>query len=288
MKLFITGATGHIGTELISKISNQNYEINILVRKESNIRSLLKLNPKIKVFYSLEEVIEKNTIFSDADIFFHLATCYGTKNEDSEYIKYVNFDLGKKLLSNVLKFENKIFFNIDTSLPSEANYYSKYKKLFLSDSMRKINDKSINFINLTLENVYGPNDQDNKLIPSLLSACLENKEYFDLTIGKQKRDFIYIDDVISALIILLTEVKYDYRRNFLNIDIATSKKISIKELAVKIKKMTNSKTILRFGSNTKEIFDATIPNADTSFLFNLGWKPEVSIDSGLKKLINLF
>ena len=80
MKLFITGATGHIGTELISKISNQNYEINILVRKESNIRSLLKLNPKIKVFYSLEEVIEKNTIFSDADIFFHLATCYGTKN----------------------------------------------------------------------------------------------------------------------------------------------------------------------------------------------------------------
>ncbi len=288
MKLFITGATGHIGSELISKINNKYYEINILVRSESKIKRLLKLNPEIKVFYSLEEVIENNAILSEMDIFFHLATCYGRNNEDPEYVKYVNFDLGKKLLSNVLKFENKIFFNIDTSLPAKANHYSKYKKLFLSESKKEVQDKPINFINLILENVYGPNDMDNKLIPSLISACLKDKKYFDLSKGNQKRDFIYIDDVISALKILLSEVRYDVRRNFLDINIATSKKISIEELALKIKQMTNSKTVLRFGSNTKEIFDEAIPKADISFLSNLGWKPKVSIDSGLMKLINLF
>ena len=50
-------------------------------------------------------------------------------------------------------------------------------------------------INIGLEHFYGPNDDDSKFVSYIIHNLLNEVEKIDLTKGKQKRYFIYIDDV---------------------------------------------------------------------------------------------
>jgi len=58
-------------------------------------------------------------------------------------------------------------------------------------------------VNLLVEHFYGPGDNGSKFIPSLMDKCLMNSTTIDLTSGDQKRDFIYIDDLVKACNIVI-------------------------------------------------------------------------------------
>ena len=51
---------------------------------------------------------------------------------------------------------------------------------------------------LRLYQVYGPQQDINRIIPITVFSCLKNKK-FKCTTGNQKRDFIHVDDVVAAI-----------------------------------------------------------------------------------------
>ena len=53
---------------------------------------------------------------------------------------------------------------------------------------------------------YGPNQDTNRLIPAIIKNCIKNKK-FPCSNGKQIRDFVYIDDVVDAIIYSLNNKK---------------------------------------------------------------------------------
>ena len=66
--------------------------------------------------------------------------------------------------------------------------------------MSKQNNFPVTIVRLYL--VYGPNQDANRIVPIVIENALKDK-IFDCSSGKQLRDFIYIDDVINAIIKIL-------------------------------------------------------------------------------------
>ena len=282
----MSGATGFIGKKLLPILGQDKVELIVVKRESTDLRGIKEhfIDTTFIDIQDLNNHAELPTL-SNLDFVLHLATCYGRDNESDEDIKHVNFSLGTALLDIALKSECKHFLNIDTSLPASANPYASYKSKFKEIAKSKIEEKNINFINMILENVYGPGDMDSKLIPSLIRSCQQGKQYINLSQGSQRRDFIFIDDAVRALLAIIYNLKFDQLHKYKEIPIASSELYSIREIAETIKSLLNSDIELRFGKE-REIFEEELEVADTRFIRSLGWRPAYTLIEGLKELIN--
>lgn len=138
---------------------------------------------------------------------------------------------------------------------------------------------NINFFNILLENFYGENEPKDRFIHYLIGK-LKNNEDIDLTDGKQKRDFVYIEDVIEALNLIISS----NLKGYIDIPIGSGKAISIRELVEYIKELLNSKSNLNFGAVPSRNNEYSgIP--DLSILNKIGFQPKYDFKSGIKKLL---
>jgi len=129
-------------------------------------------------------------------------------------------------------------------------------------------------------NVFGPRQKDQRggaLISKLIHQALEKKPLTVFGSGKQTRDYIYIDDLIKAyLLILDNELKSGEVINF-----GTGKETSIIEIAEFIAKKL--KTRIKFIKSRPGEVNKFI--ADISKAKKLGFKPRVNIWQGIDKCI---
>ena len=141
------------------------------------------------------------------------------------------------------------------------------------------------FISVMPSNLYGPGDNFNPLnshVPAALldrfhEAKINNFEKVKVWgSGKPLREFLYVEDLANACIFLAENYSSEEP-----INVGTGKEISIKDFAQLIKKIV--------GFRGKIIFDKTKPDGvhkkvlNTEKVNKLGWKPETSLESGLRK-----
>ena len=131
--------------------------------------------------------------------------------------------------------------------------------------------------------MFGENDSPSKFIPYLIDEISRDETFIDMTPGLQTRDFIYVNDVISAFeTVLKNELKLT---NYQEYEVGSGKSFSIKHLAELIQKISMSKTELNFGAITYrkgEIMESVCNNKK---LIELGWTPKFSLNVGLSKII---
>jgi nucleoside-diphosphate-sugar epimerase len=172
-----------------------------------------------------------------------------------------------------------IFINTDSILDKGINSYSLSKKQFL-DWFKIYSNRSI-CINIVLEHFYGPFDDNSKFVSSIICKLLQNVNHIDLTEGQQKRDFIFIDDVVDAFLIILTNIS-KMNIGFHNYDIGSGQLITIKDVVKQIKELTgNNFTYLNFGAIPYRANEIMEPKMDISPIKNLGWFPRTSLLNGL-------
>ena len=152
------------------------------------------------------------------------------------------------------------------------------------------NQYKSNFISLMPTNLYGPYDnfdlKSSHVIPALLRKFDEAKtKKLDAVeiwgTGNPKREFLHVDDLAEATVFILENLDAEemYFNGLTHINIGTGNDISIKDLAIKIMKITGFIGDLSFNV---EIPDGTPRKLlDISFLNNLGWKPNINLKNGL-------
>ncbi len=291
VKIFITGGNGFLGSNLVNKISKKNYILHLLIREKSNI-SRLKLNKKIKLLRfkkkNLENFFKKNKY----DMIIHCATNYGIEEDNSSNVIHPNLLLPLQLLDLAKKYSVKSFINTDTILNKNISSYTLSKGQFVD--WLKFFSKFLNCYNVKLEHFYGPKDNNNKFVINTICRLLKNEDKIDFTKGFQKRDFIYISDVVSALekIILFALKKERVNSNDFNLktfEIGTGKKTSIKSFVLLIAKLTgNTRTRLEFGKlpfRKNEIFNVKV---NLSNIKEIGWRSKIKLEYGLIKTINYY
>lgn len=284
--LLLTGATGYLGSKILNKlVENNHYQILVIKRKNSQLNRINKALNKIKS-YDIEN-LNYELVFTEngkIDIVLHCATCYGRNGESEEQINTSNVTFPLELYKNSLKYGVSAFINTDTILDKSTNSYSFSKDLFKSRILNQKNDLNIKFLNVLLQQFYGPNDDDSKFISSVINKCLSNETQIQLTKGLQKRDVIFIEDVVSAYVTLI-ENENIFSKGFINIGLGSGKAITIKEIVNKIHLSTKSNSELLFGAIEYRYNEIMYSIADINILKNLGWLPKYTFEEGLKLTI---
>jgi nucleoside-diphosphate-sugar epimerase len=178
-------------------------------------------------------------------------------------------------------------FTTDTFTPKSVNNYSMSKKHFLEYAKKMIltNSSATKFINMRIEHMYGPDDNPTKLIPTLIFNMRSGLHSMDFTSGKQLRDFVYVDDVVSAFSAVMNNPP---RRLFSKFQVGTGKRTSIKDMIILLKSVYSSNMQLNFGVLSFTKNDTIESCADISSLSKIGWSPKVGLEDGLKATVEWY
>ena len=283
MKVLVTGATGFLGSHLVKGLLRAGHEVAILKRSFSDT---WRINHIIKQLdcYNLDKCALDAPFKSHGkfEAIIHTATCYGRKGEDIVEIFEANTLFPLKLLETATFFNTDTFFNTNTILSKYLNSYSLSKKNFMEWGKQFADSGKIQFTNIKLEHIYGPWDDESKFTTYIMKSCLANIPELRLTLGEQKRDFIYIDDVVEAYLMLL---KTSNKEIYQDYELGSGQAISIREFVETVHSMIGSKTMLNFGALPYREGEIMESNANISALKEIGWTPKINIKTGIEKII---
>lgn len=283
MTILLAGVTGFLGSYLLKSFVESGHNVIALKRSISNTYRIDEYLNKVTC-YNIDE-IEILSIFEnyEIDIVVNTATNYGRKDTRISSIVETNLMFGLKLLEVSVTSNIKAFINTDTLLERNLNGYALSKAQFV-DWMKFLSHNSTKMINIKIEHMYGPKDDENKFIYWLIHQLKQNVAKIDLTSGVQKRDFIYIDDIISAYTTIINNL--DVMSNFEEFELGSGSSIEVKifveQLAIQLKAIS---TTLNFGAVPYRANENMHMQADITKLKRLGWKPEVSVETGIKNIL---
>jgi nucleoside-diphosphate-sugar epimerase len=179
----------------------------------------------------------------------------------------------------------KLFINIDTMLQADTSIYSLSKSQFRQ--CIKYLSSNISVVNIKLEHFYGPGVDTSNFIGNVIYLLCRNELSVPLTLGEQKRDFIFIDDVINAIIIILKHSLIIKVNGWTEYEVGTGIKTTIRFLVEKIKILSNNTTSqLIFGAIPYRKNDFVDISINLTPLFRIGWNYRWDLDSGLLKCIS--
>ncbi len=284
-RILLTGATGYLGSHLAGALLGAGYSVVALKRRTSSLRRLVPFLPRLTLLDA--EVADLNTMFRDygkIDAVIHTATSYGRKGETACQVEEANLSYPLRILDAAAAAGSQLFLNTDTALAKFLNAYSLSKTQFAEWGRHFAAQKQIRFFNLKLEHFYGPGDDDTKFTTHVINSCLMNVHELKLTPGEQKRDFIYIDDVVAAYLLLL-EKQESLASWYTEFDVGSGEAVSIREFAELVQRLTASKTHLNFGAYPYRDGEVMFSHANVEPLGKLGWHCGYTLEQGLKRVI---
>jgi len=286
MTVLLSGSTGFLGSYLLKRLISEGFEVIALKRTTSDLYRI-KQYMKKAIFYdvdtkSIEEIFQSHTI----DIVLNTATDYGRTNKKISEILETNVMFSIRLLENAVKYKARTFVNTDTLLEKNINAYALSKNQLVQ--WMKFLSKEINIVNIKIEHMYGPLDDENKFIYWVIKQLENNVNKIDLTSGVQKRDFIYIDDIVEAYMHIIKY--YKELSVFEEFELGTGKGIEVRSfldlIYTAIRKKQVLTTQLNFGAMEYRANENMCMQADISKLRNLGWMPKIKLEDGIDNILN--
>ena len=305
-KIYIAGHNGLVGSELLSLLIKSGYKkILFKSRKELDLT-----NQK-----TVDNFFKKNK----PEFLIICAAKVGGILENKNYpMEFLldNLSIQKNLLLAAMKHNIKRTIFLGSSciypkfskIPIKESYLmtGKLEKTNESYALSKIVGMKLceimfhkykkDIICLMPTNLYGDNDNfditSSHVIPGLISKfLLAKKNKLDVKIwgsGKPIREFLHVKDLVEAILILLKSNKPKIKKVSNNelpiINIGSGESISIKNLALLIKKISQFKGRVIFD---KKYPDGTInKNLDSSKIKKFKWYAKIKLEKGLEKIIN--
>ena len=263
MRIFLTGGTGFVGSNLLKYFLDNKDQVTALKRsKESQTKVLLNNQPDW-VVSSFNEVEEK--YFKDIDLLIHLAAHSAQPPYDNlqnctihNVIEPINlfekaFNAGvRKFLVAGSCFEYGLSANSYESIPPEATLfptdtYPASKAMASIAFIQWAIEKKVSLSIQRLFHVYGDGESKKRFYPALKDSALKGKD-FSISKGEQIRDISEIGLSIKTLYKeserIINTNKYDVRVN----NIGSGNKLSMKTFAQKLWSEFNAKGKLNIGS----------------------------------------
>lgn len=293
-KIYVAGHNGMVGSAIVRFLKKEGYS-NIIVRssKEVDLRNQAQVNAFFEqekpthVFLAAAKVggiLANNTYRAE---FLYDNLMIASNIIHAAYVHKVEklLFLGSsciypKLAPQPLKEEYLLTGDLEPT--NEPYAIAKIAGIKLCESYR--DQYGCNFISAMPTNLYGPNDnydlKTSHVLPALIRKFHHAKESGAQSVeiwgtGSPLREFLYVDDVASACLHLM--LHYNEK---LFVNVGSGKDISIKDLALTVKKV--------IGFEGELTFDTSKPDGtprklmDVSLLANAGWTYSVELEDGIQ------
>lgn len=312
-KIFITGTSGFIGSELAEKCIKEGYEVAGLIRQHPQPNPAIQnLRGKIKLYEGdLTDSVRIKNILRDfnPEFIVHLGALTRVSYSFDHILETMQTNLGgtvnmvlaaQEEASNLEKFifassvetygQQELFMKkgipMNENTPQHAGSpYGVWK--IAGEYFVKQQYYSNKFPGLCIRqtNTYGRKYDDYFVVEAFVTEMLKNPEVVNFGNPEPIRAFLHIDDLINLYIKLL-----DYKNNDIfgqSFTIGPNNGITIGELANIIAEKLNWKGKMNWY--TREIRHGEIfyLNTENKKITNMiGWKPNISLSDGLDRVIN--
>jgi len=302
-KILITGGAGFIGYNIVKRLIELKAKVSVVVKYNSIIDC-----PRISKYWKQIKIIEADLRNTDSvlsfknlkfDYIFHLAAY----NHVGDSFKHVSENINSNLISTINLLNHgpkfKKFIHIGTSemyglqkkvpfdvqeTPNPMSPYSLAKLSSESYVRLKARQSKINIACIRPFNTFGPYQSEKAIIPEMIIKCLRGEE-IRTTLGKQTREFNFIDNIIDGFLLITKKVNNEDTP----INLGSNQPIKIKNLVKKIHFLTNSNSILKIGSIKYRPNEIWKMQANNKIITNkLKWKPQIDFNTGIKKTITWY
>lgn len=298
-KIVIHGASSFLGKHFIEFLLNTNNMVIAIARETSKLRDYESTKNLVIMRYkeSLKELMERSLIDLSGSIFYEFSWqgVFGTERNNPE-----QYTVNIPLMISSVEFAKYINVKHWIGIGSQAEYGNLAKKAQETDECKPTtlysksklicsqitNDLcasfNIDYTWIRLFSPYGPDSNHDWLIPSLIKNMIQNKPV-NTTLGKQRWDYLYIDDVVEALFRLPASKGLGIA------NLGSGKVVLIRDVINKIKELINSNSKINFGAIPYRTDQLMYMEADISKISNqLNWHPKTDLTSGLSKTIEYY
>ncbi|MFH0907075.1 MAG: UDP-glucuronic acid decarboxylase family protein [bacterium] len=304
--VLITGGAGFIGSHLCEKLLNQGNRVfcldNLYTGSKNNIKEFLKNKDFIFIKQSVTKPIKIN---EKIDEIYNLACPASPVHYQKDPVETVRtnvlgainvLELARKNKVKVFQASTSEVYGDPLEHPQKESYWGNVHQL----SIRACYDEGkrcaetlfmdyhrqygVDIAIMRIHNTHGPKmaQDDGRVISNFIIQALKNQSLTVYGQGKQTRSFLYVDDLIEAIIKLMN------KKNFIGpVNIGNFDEMTVIDLAKKIIKLTNSKSKIIYNPLPNE--DPQRRRPDISLAKEvLKWEPKIDSEQGFKKTIEYF
>jgi len=277
-KVLVTGAGGFLGSFLVKRLRNQGYNVFTFSKQEGPGNFNVDVRERARVIEAIQIV--------QPDIIFHLAALtnqslpldelfevnvQGTKNvldalESVQYEKIILFSAGLVYGANCVPFNENM-----KCVPFDN--YSETKLLAERLCLSKKNSLVLRF-----PLVYGPGTRGTRFFANLKESIRNNTTFVLKSKKTITRDFLYVDDCLDAVDLVLNS-------NLCNgvINFGSGIEISLGEVVEMIKGQVPTLKVEYLDQDCEKVERYSFDSSKAKLLF--GWSPKVSLQQGIRKIL---
>ena len=305
----ITGGAGFIGSTLANHLSNENSVIvidDLSMGKEENLlkcSNLEFINGSVTDEKLMEDILSNNKF----DYIFHLAAIASVADSVERPVEthQINFESVLMLLELIRKYQKDLkrlvfsssaaVYGDEPTLPKKeesvirpltpyaVDKFAAEQYVLDYNHLYGVKTSAVRFFN-----VYGPNQNPESPYSGVISILvdrykkMQNGEEAQFTLfgdGSQSRDFVFVEDVIQALLLVATKEEALGRQ----FNVGTGNALTLNDLISVIDEALGIN--LRVKYEVERDGDIKDSVADISRLKSLGYKPNFSVQDGMKKYL---
>ena len=304
MLALVTGASGYIGTRLVRKLLIRGYRV---VAFDLRFSQAFVEEFDGKLLFAEGDINDKEKICSliennGVEYIYHLAGLKNRKNliEEFSLLMHVNYGGALSILDCARQYPQLIkhvilmgtteeygtavapFYETTQEFPNSAYGLSKLAATRLALLFYTQYKVPVTIMRPSI--TYGPGQGIEMFLPALITGLLSGKP-FAMSPGQQVRDFLYIDDLIDALVVCCEDSKLCGEI----VNVASGISFQLKEVAEKVAGLLQKEDTLQVGTIPYRGFEIMNYSINIDKIKRLScWRPTTSFEDGIEKTINSY
>jgi len=293
-KLLVTGAAGFLGFAVAQAAKAAGYEVFGIGRQDAPQRLKNGHFNYESIDLSDRQEVEAYLARVKPEAIIHCAWTGISGSSRDQDIQYGNIQATLSLVEIGAKYGLRKFIGVgsqaeyghyegriaETHVPAPMTLYGAAKLAAYTLTRQRARALSVDFAWLRLFAIYGPGDNPNWLIPSLIRALMQHQAP-PMTEGIQKWDYLFIDDAAEAIMATLATTQVEGTYN-----LSSGSALAVRKIAESLRDTIAPDLALIFGTipyGPNQIFHM---EGDISRLSSAtGWTPKTDLLAGLQKTI---
>ncbi len=302
-RVLVTGAAGFIGANLVKRLLREGAQVHVLVRPTTHLWRIEGDLPALVLHVAdLTEGERLRSAVEAArpDVVFHLAAPGGHPTTPPARVEFLAsavigtanllealapLDCQRLVVAgSALEYGPKTVPYTETDRLEPTTFRGAAKAAASLLCLQHARAERRPIVVLRLFSIYGCWEAPSRLIPTIIRAALRGEDVA-LTAPGVRHDFVFVDDVVDAMLLAATGIGADGEV----INVGSGRQWSNEDLVDMVQRLTGRTVRVRVGEYPAKPADTGYWVADIQKAAAvLGWRPRYDLASGLKRTIEWF